>query len=42
MMEKFDSRTKAAGIVLAVVVAIVLIQMTSMAFLPASTNDFVR
>lgn len=42
MRDNIDSRTKAAGIVLAVVVALVLLQMTSLAVLPASTNDFLR
>lgn len=40
MINNMDSKTRAAGIVLAVVVALVLLQRTSFAPLPASTNDF--
>ena len=42
MMKNLDPRTKAAAILLTLVVAVVLLQMTSFAPLPASINAFLR
>ena len=42
MTQDMDSKTKALAIVFLVVAGLVLLQMTSLAPLPASTNSFLR